>query len=73
MKTISIREMRNCDIEMLLETTGGVVLTKNGHKIARILPMQKKITRPTHQELHHLVEKSVTPSEQIIRDMRDER
>ncbi len=72
MKTLGIREMRNCDIEMLLETTGGVVLTKNGHKIARILPIQKKITRPTHKKLHNLIEKSLISSEKIIREMRDE-
>lgn len=73
MKTLGIREMRHCDIERLLETTGGVVLTKNGHQIARILPIQKKITRPTHKELRNLLEKSPTPSEKIIREMRDER
>ncbi len=73
MKTLSIREMRNCDIEALLSTTKEVVLTKNGHQIARIFPIQKKLSRPTHKELHALTKELVTPSEKIIRKMRDER
>jgi hypothetical protein len=73
MKSLSIREMRNCDIEAVLSTTKEVLLTKNGHQIARILPIRKKLMRPTHKELHTLMIKSSIPSEQIIREMRDER
>lgn len=73
MKTLSIREMRNCDIAAVLSTTKEVVLTKNGHQIARIFPIQKKLSRPTHKELHALTKKSPISSEKIIREMRDER
>ncbi|MDP1615632.1 MAG: prevent-host-death protein [Methylococcales bacterium] len=73
MKTLSIREMRNCDIEALLKTTKEVVLTKNGHHIARIFPIQKKLSRPTHKELHALTKTTTLSSAKIIREMRDER
>ena len=73
MKTLSIREMRSCDIEALLSTTKEAVLTKNGHQITRIFPIQKKLNRPTHKELHALIKTTTISSEKIIREMRDER
>lgn len=73
MKTLSIREMRSCDIEALLRVTNEVILTKNGHQIARISPIHQKMSRPTHHELHALTMSPSLSSENIIRDMRDER
>lgn len=75
MQTLSIREVRTAlgNLEALLTKTGEIVITKHGEAIARILPMQGKLLRPRHEELHRLTKKLPIPSEKLIRDERDER
>ena len=74
MKALSIREMRDSrHLESLLAKGEELTLTKNGHEIARILPIQKKLKRPNHQVLHNLTASLSVSSTSILREMRDER
>lgn len=75
MQTLNIREIRNAmgNLEKLLNTSGEVIITKHGRAIARILPMQGKLQRPTHEDLHRLTKKLAVSSEKLVRDSRDER
>lgn len=75
MQTLNIREVRDAlsHLETLLDASGEIIITKRGKTIARIVPMQGKMLRPTHEELHRLTKKLKTPSERLIRDLRDER
>lgn len=75
MQTLNIREIRNVigNLEELLNAAGEIVITKHGDAIARILPMQDKIRRPSHKDLHQLTKKLSMPSEKLVRDSRDER
>lgn len=75
MQTLSIREIRGAlgHLDTLLHSSGEIIITKHGEAIARILPMQGKHLRPSHEELHRLTEKLSTPSEKILREERDDR
>ncbi len=75
MQTLNIREMRNAlgDLESLLSTSGEIIITKRGAAIARIIPIQGKQARPTHEDLHRLTKKLKKTSKTIVREMRDER
>lgn len=75
MQTLNIREIRSVlgHLETLLDTSGEIIITKRGEAIARIVPIQGKQQRPTHEALHRLTKKLKTPSEKLLRDMRDER
>lgn len=75
MQTLNIREVRSAlgRLEILLDTTGEIIITKRGEAIARIVPIQGKKRRPTHEELHRLTKKLKTPSEKLLRNLRDER
>lgn len=75
MQTLNIREIRSAlaHLDELLDSTDEIVVTRHGEAIARILPMKGKHVRPTHEELHCLTRKLSIPSEEILRDERDER
>ena len=75
MQTLSIRDMRNAlgHLDTLVNEAGELIITRHGEAIARVLPIHGKLSRPTHDELHRLTKKLSTPSEKILRDMRDDR
>jgi len=75
MQTLNIREMRHAlgQLDTLVNASGELVITRHGKPIARILPIQGKCSRPTHEELHRLTKNLALSSEKIVRDMRDER
>ncbi len=75
MQTLNIREIRNAigHLETLLSAAGEIIITKHGNAIARILPIQGKLQRPTHEDLHCLTKKLSVSSEKLVRDSRDER
>jgi antitoxin (DNA-binding transcriptional repressor) of toxin-antitoxin stability system len=75
MPTLNIREARNAlgHLEELLTTSGELIITKHGNAIARILPVQGKLQRPSHEDLHCLTPKLSVSSEKLVRDSRDER
>lgn len=75
MQTLNIREVRGVlgHLETLLDVSGEIIITKRGEAIARIIPIQGKQKRPAHEELHRLTKKLKTPSEKLLRDLRDER
>jgi len=75
MQTLNIREMRNAlgHLDTLVNEAGELIITRHGKAIARVLPVQGKGSRPTHEELRHLTKSLPVSSKKIIRDMRDER
>lgn len=75
MQTISIRDIRNAlgHLDTLLNEAGELIITRHGEAIARILPIEGKRSRPTHQELQRLTKELSVSSEKMIRGMRNER
>lgn len=75
MQTLSIREVRGAlgRLDEILGATNEIIITKHGEAIARIIPIKGRRRRPTHEELHALTKKLSVPSEELLRDERDER
>ncbi|CAN5288452.1 hypothetical protein BH10PSE19_BH10PSE19_05870 [soil metagenome] len=75
MQTLSIRDMRSAlsSLDTLLDASGEILITRHGEPIARLLPIREKRSRPTHEDLHCLMQTLSIPSENIIREARDER
>jgi len=64
MHKINIRKMR---------TSIGLIVTRHGKAIARILPVRRQRQRPSHSDLRNRTERLATGSEILIRGERDER
>ena len=75
MKTVSIREMRTAltQLEELLKGSGGLLITRRGRAIARLLPMDPIHEVPTHKSLRKAMPKLAQGSEELVRADRDSR
>ncbi len=75
MMKLSIREARQSlsSIEQILSLEGTVTITKRGKEIARVIPVNRVVSIPSHCILREKTRRQKTGSEQLIRDDRDER
>jgi prevent-host-death family protein len=72
---MSIREMRQqlTQLQLVLEKTSEIIITRHGKPLARLLPMTKSRQRPDHAKLRALQPRLRIASETLIRADRDER
>jgi len=75
MMKLSIREARQSlsSIEQILSLEGTVTITKRGKEIARVIPINRMISIPSHCNLREKNPRQNTGSELLIRADRDER
>ncbi|MBY5269429.1 type II toxin-antitoxin system Phd/YefM family antitoxin [Spiribacter sp. 1M153] len=75
MKELNIREMRaNIGrLDELVAVEGELVVNRRGKPIARILPMSEHRQLPDHADLRQRMARLQRPSEELIREERDER
>lgn len=75
MMKLSIREARQSlsSIEQILSQEGTVTITKRGKEIARVIPINRMVSIPSHCILREKTLRQKTGSEQLIRTDRDER
>ncbi|MFY9975132.1 MAG: prevent-host-death protein [Chromatiaceae bacterium] len=75
MKELNVREMREAigRLDTLVEDAGELIVTRRGKPIARILPVTRRVPRPDHAELRARMPHLGIPSEELIRQDRDER
>ena len=75
MKELNVREMREAigRLDTLVEAAGELIVTRRGKPIARILPATRRMPRPDHAELRARMPRLDVPSEELIREDRDER
>ncbi len=72
---MSIREMRQqlTQLQVVLEKTHEIIITRHGKPLARLVPMTKSRKRPDHAKLRALQPRLRIASETLIRADRDER
>ena len=75
MKELNVREMRaNIGrLDELVDEAGELVISRRGEPIARVLPVSRRRSLPTHADLRQLTAPLKTPSAELIRAERDER
>jgi len=75
MKKLTVREARQSlsHIERLLEVEGEMTVTRRGHPIARLVPINQKRPIPSHQELREKMPKMRRTSEKLVREDREPR
>ncbi len=73
MRTISIRELRASlsFIDEIVERDGDVVLTRNGRPLVRMVPLNPRLTAPSHADLRATMPYMRVPSEHLIRADRE--
>jgi antitoxin (DNA-binding transcriptional repressor) of toxin-antitoxin stability system len=75
MMKLSIREARQSlsSIEQILDIEGTVTITKRGKEIAKVIPINRLLSIPSHNSLRKKTLQQVTGSELLVRADRDER
>jgi antitoxin (DNA-binding transcriptional repressor) of toxin-antitoxin stability system len=75
MKELNVREMRASigRLDDLVDAAGELIVSRRGRPIARILPVSRRRQRPDHADLRARMPPVSTPSEDLIRDERNER
>ena len=75
MRSLSIQLMRAelGQLDTRLNLEGQLIITLHGQPIARVLPIPGQKPKPSHADLRAQMPKLATPSEQWIREDRDER
>lgn len=75
MKKLTIRETRQSlsKLDHLLAEVGEITITRRGGPIARLIPIDRKIAIPSHQDLRKLMPRIKQGSERLIRKDRDGR
>ena len=73
MRTMSIRELRASlsSIDEIVERDGDVVLTRNGRPLVRMVPLNPRLTAPSHADLRAGMPYLRVPSEDLIRADRE--
>lgn len=72
---MSIREMRQqlTQLQVVLEKTPEIIITRRGKPLARLVPIAKSRKRPDHAKLRAMQPRMRLGSEVLIRADRDER
>ena len=75
MKQLTIREAREAlsHLDRLLAVEGELTITRRGEPIARVLPVGKRRTIPSHRDLRESMPRMRKGSEKLIREDRDGR
>ena len=75
MKTLSIREARKAlsHLDQLVAEHRELLITRHGRPVVRILPVQPTQPVPTHDVLRASIRPQATPTEDLLRQERDER
>jgi antitoxin (DNA-binding transcriptional repressor) of toxin-antitoxin stability system len=75
MKKLTIRETRQSlsHLDRLLSGVGEVTITRRGEAIARLTPIHKKRSIPSHQDLRESMPRMRKGSEKLVREDRDTR
>ena len=75
MKQLTIREAREAlsHLDRLLAVEGELTITRRGEPIARVLPVGKRRTIPSHRDLRESMPRMRKSSEKVIREDRDGR
>ncbi len=73
MRTMSIRELRASlsSIDEIVERDGDVLLTRNGRPLLRMVPLNPRLTGPSHADLRAAMPYMGVPSEDLIRADRE--
>ncbi|MCZ7663089.1 MAG: type II toxin-antitoxin system Phd/YefM family antitoxin [Thermoleophilia bacterium] len=73
MRRVSIREMRGAlpGLEELVQREGELVITRRGRPIARMVPFERTRPMPSHADLRSTMRRLEVPSENLIREDRD--
>jgi prevent-host-death family protein len=74
MKSLSIREARLAfsHLDELSEEHGELIVTRHGRPVFRVLPVRAVPAVPSHRELRAQIGGRVRPSEDLLREERDE-
>lgn len=75
MKSLTIRQARQAlsHLDALLASEGEITITRRGHPIARVMPIDRKRPMPSHRELREKMAPMTVGSEDLIRNDRDGR
>ena len=75
MRTLSIREVRAAlaDIERIVAREGELLVTRHGRPVARIVPVERTLTAPSHKAFRDAMPAQEIPSEALIREDREAR
>jgi prevent-host-death family protein len=75
MKSLTIRQTRQAlsYLETLLASEGEITITRRGRPIARVTPIDRKRSMPSHLDLRDKMAPMSVGSEELIRNDRDER
>jgi len=75
MKELSIREARErlAHLEDLLDQEGEITLTRRGKPIARFVSVVRRRAIPSHRRLRESMPCLSTPSEELVREDREQR
>ncbi len=75
MRTVSVQEARGAlsRLEEILAREGEIIITRRGRPIARLMPMQSALERPSHVELRAKMPRMKVGSGQLVRLDREER
>ncbi len=73
MRTMSIRELRESlpMISEIVEKSGEVLLTRHGHALVRLVPLNPSRSAPTHADLRASMPSMPVPSEDLVRAGRE--
>ena len=69
MRNMSIRELRESlsSISEIVERDGEVVLTRHGHALVRLVPLNPSHSAPSHADLRAGMPRMTVPSEELVR------
>lgn len=75
MKTLNIREARKSmtNIDKLLDMEGEITITRRGEPIARLSPMGRRRSIPSHRALRESLSRQKVASEKLVREDRNRR
>jgi antitoxin (DNA-binding transcriptional repressor) of toxin-antitoxin stability system len=75
MKKLTIREARQAlsHLENLLAVEGEMMITRRGEPIARLVPIGRKRSIPSHRDLRESMPRMRKGSEKVVRNDRDAR
>ncbi len=73
MRTMSIRELRGslASIAEIVERDGDIVVTRNGRPVAKVVPLERRCSVPSHADLRASMPVMVQASEDLIRSDRE--
>ena len=74
-REVSARELRTAlpTVEALLEREGELIVTRDGRPVARLTPLTPRRRIPDHRKLRESLPRQERPSEELVREDREQR